>query len=150
MRRVSRGRRSQRIARIVGLAEHEERHECQQMMQVQQVLDKAVGKLTELLSYRQNYEAGSRQIGTVSAVRWQDYRRFLARLDQAVEFQNRLILDHRQSLEANQRRWREKRQRLEMLEQIQQRYFRAEADHDERQMQKLLDDLRPMESLFAD
>lgn len=150
MPRARNGRRSQKIARIVALAEHEERQECQQMMSVQRDLDQAVAKLNELLSYRLNYEARAGQRGSICAVRWQDYRRFLARLDQAVDSQDRQIGEQRRILNGRQQRWREKRRRVEMLEQIRQRYLRAEASHDERQMQKALDELRPMEQLFED
>ena len=141
-------KRARRLDKVVTLAELEERRECLEMRRAQHALDQAVGRLEDLLSYRRGYETTPMPFGSVAAVRWQDYRRFLSRLDEAVESQNRLVLSRRQLLEAHRRRWQEKRKRVGLLGQIRERYRRAEAERDERRMQKLLDDLKPMESLF--
>jgi flagellar FliJ protein len=143
-----RNSRVRRIDKVVTLAELEEQRECIEMKKVQKSLDQAVVRLEDLLSYRRGYEATPMPFGAVAAVRWQDYQRFLLRLDQAVDSQNRLVLDKRQLLDAHRRRWQEKRKRAGMLGEIRERYRRAEAVRDERQIQKLLDDLKPMEHLF--
>lgn len=141
-------RRSSRLDKVVTLAELEERRERAEMKKVQQALDQAIGRLEDLLSYRRGYEARRIPLGSVVAVRWQDYQRFLSRLDQAVDSQHQLVLSQKQLLDAHRRRWQEKRKRVGMLGQIKERYRRAEAERDERRMQKVLDDLKPMESLF--
>jgi flagellar FliJ protein len=142
-------RRSKRLDRVVMLAALEERNECLEMKKSQQALDKAETTLADLLASRQGYESGPAFFGSFDPVRWQDFRRFLCRLDQAVVAQNELIVNRTQQLQAHRQRWQAKRKRVEMLEQIRQRYLRAEADRDERQIQKVLDDLRPMEQLFG-
>jgi flagellar protein FliJ len=147
---VAADKRARRLDKVVTLAELEERRECLEMKKVQQALDQAIGRLDDLLSYRRGYEARPMPFGSVAAVRWQDYQRFLSRLDEAVDSQNRVVLNKQQLLEAHRRRWQDKRKRLGMLGQIRDRYRRAEAERDERQIQKVLDDLKPMERLFDD
>jgi flagellar protein FliJ len=141
-------KRVKRLDRIVTLAELEERHECLELRRVQQSLDQAAHTLEDLLSYRRNYEHGPISFSSVAAVRWQDYRRFLSRLDQAVVSQNELVSSRQQLLRVHQRRWQEKRRRVGVLDEIRQRYLRAAAERDERLMQKALDDLKPMEKIF--
>lgn len=128
----------------------EEQAECLELKKIQQNLDSAVGQLRELSSHQQRYDAGPLPQGSVGAPRWQDYQRFLARLGQAVAVQGESVENGERLLEAQSRRWREKRKRVEMLQQLLERYRKAKAERDEVQMQKTLDDLPQMEDLFGD
>ena len=141
-------KKAARLKKIVALAELEEQNECIEMKRVQQTLDQAVDRLAELDSYRRKYQADPPINGSIGAVRWQDYQRFLARLNKAVDSQNEFVNSNEQVLEAHRRRWQEKHKRVSLLEQIMQRYLKAEADRDERLMQKALDEMQPAAKSF--
>lgn len=134
-------KRSTRLQRIVQLAAMEERKERIQMGRSQQELDLAVSRLDELTSYRRGYDASQSVGSSYSAVRWQDYQNFLARLDQAVSAQAGSILSSEQNVDAHRHRWMAKRQRLDSLERALERYRAAENSQAERTLQKAIDDL---------
>lgn len=134
-------KRSDRMKRIASLAESEERKVCEEMGRVQQMLDKEIDRLEELEAYRRNYAQGFKAGGSVSPVRWQDYQNFLARLDLAVDAQKRQVMSNTETRDAHRRRWLVKRQKLESLERIVDRFRTAEELEAERREQKISDDL---------
>lgn len=134
-------KRSDRMKRIASLAETEERKVCEEMGRVQQTLEKERERLKELEDYRRNYEQGLDTSGSVSPVRWQDYQNFLSRLDLAVEAQKQQVLTGQETRDAHRRRWMVKRQKLESLQRIVDRFRNAEDLATERREQKVSDDL---------
>jgi flagellar FliJ protein len=141
-------RKASRLRKVVALAEREEQSECLEMKKVQQALDQAVDRLHELQTYRRKYQSEPKLKGSVGAVQWQDYQRFLTRLNQAVESQNHFVTTHSRTLEMHRRRWQEKHKRVGLLEKIMRRYLQAEAERDQRSMQKALDELQPAAKSF--
>jgi len=129
------------MQKLVALAEMEERRECIDMGKSQQDLSDAVGRLEELTRYRLAYGTAPRMGESFSAYRWHDYQNFLARLDQAVSVQKQFVLDGEKNVDAHRLRWMAKRQRLNSLEQVLDRYRQAEGTQMERALQKTLDDL---------
>lgn len=140
--------RSNRMKKIVALAEMEERRECIEMGKSQQELDQAVNRLEELTTYRLSYGVAPRAGDSFSAVRWHDYQNFLSRLDQAVTTQKQFVLDGEQNVDAHRHRWMAKRQRLQSLERVLERYRSAEVSQAERALQKTLDDLPGQGNIF--
>lgn len=134
-------KRSERIARIYTLARTEERRVCREMGESQRRLDEEMARLEDLRAYRQSYGGKQPASGSVAAVRWQDYRNFLTRLDQAVEAQDRVVQGGEEQRDAHRRRWMAKRQRLESLERVVDRYRKLEGEDLRREMQKAQDDL---------
>ena len=134
-------KRSDRIKKVIALADSEERRECLALGKAQRTLDDEINRLAELESYRRGYAERSQPGSSVSSVRWQDYQHFLNRLDSAVNAQKQLIVDGEQNIDVHRRRWLVKRQRLESLERVVERYRKAENIHGERLLQKALDDL---------
>jgi flagellar FliJ protein len=134
-------RRSSRIEKVVSIAGSEERRESLELGKAQRALDDEIDRLAELQNYRRGYAEKTLPDGSLSAVRWQDYQHFLNRLDRAVTAQQQLILDGERNIDAHRRRWMAKRQRLESLERVVERYRKSESAHDERLLQKALDDL---------
>ena len=98
-------------------------------------------KLGELNAYRENYAARARDAKALNSAHWKDYQNFLARLDQAARSQQQVVNDCRENLEVFRRRWLVKRQRVESLERVQERYRQQESAHADRVEQRLLDDL---------
>jgi len=142
-------KKANRLRKVVALAELEEQKECIEMKKVQQAYDHAVERLDQLTSHRLKYQSESQLNGNVGAVRWQDYQRFLSRLNQAVDSQSQFVNSSEQMLEAHRRRWQQKHKRVGLLEEIVQRYLKAEASRDERSMQKALDDMQPTAKSFG-
>lgn len=134
-------KRSQRMDVIRSVAEHEELEERKIMGKSQRLLDDAAERLADLRGYRERYASGQRPTSGAAAVRWQDFHRFLSRLDQAIAEQELVVRDGRQRREAHRKTWMVKRQRLESLTRIIDRFKREEAEADVRQTQKQQDAL---------
>jgi flagellar export protein FliJ len=77
----------------------------------------------------------------MSSAHLKDYHDFLHRLDTAVKAQQQLVRDSEKNLEAHRKRWIAKRQRLESLQRVLDRYQEEDQLHDARMEQKRLDDL---------
>lgn len=140
--------RSDRIQKIVSLAAADERRVSIAMGQSHQDLRAAMSQLDELSSYRREYAAKQTPGGTADALRWHDYQAFLSRLDLAVKAQQQLILDGEKNLDAHRRRWMAKRQRLDSLQRVLERYRSDERAEADRLTQKRLDDLPKPRDIF--
>ncbi len=114
----------------------------------QEELENAMSRLEELTTYRLGYGEAQNQGDSYSAIRWHDYQNFLARLDQAVKAQQQFVLDGEQNLDAHRHRWELKRQRLNALARVLERYREAEDFQAERALQKVLDDLPIRKNLY--
>ncbi len=132
-------KRSERMKVVQSIAAHEEQQECRVMGESQKKLEDELGRLEELNAYRQVYAAKGKLKKGLRALQWQDYHKFLNRLDQAVAAQEQAVRDGKSQREAHQKRWMAKRQRLESLSRIVDRYKDAEFQEIERQLKKLQD-----------
>lgn len=131
--------RSERMKVVQSIAEHEERKECRAMGESQKNLEDKMGRLEELNTYRQLYAAKGKLKNGLHALRWQDYQKFLNRLDQAVAAQEQVVRDGQTHREVHRKRWMVKRQRLESLSRVVARYKIEESIETERQLTRLRD-----------
>lgn len=106
-----------------------------------QHLDAQLDRLGELNAFRHNYANKNSTSTAVSSAHLKDYHDFLHRLDTAVKAQQQIVRDCEQNLEAHRKRWITKRQRLESLQRVLDRYQDEDNLHDARMEQKRLDDL---------
>jgi len=143
-------KRSDRIRKVASLARSDERKQCQVMGHSQRELDQRIQQLEELQSYRQSYLSSRKPTGSVHPTHWQDYQNFLQRLDQAVSAQELQVAEGRQSRDLHRRRWMVKRQRLDSLERVVDRYRQEEQSEQERRQQQQLDDLPETADFFVD
>lgn len=143
-------KRSHRLQKIVALAEAEERNLAILTGRSQQTLNEETSKLGELNAYRQSYAEKAGFNADLSSAHLKDYQRFLSRLDHAVRAQQQVVLDCEQRVELHRRRWMTKRQRVESLERVQERYQKQEYQHEERVEQREIDDLPPAPPLYDD
>ncbi|MEM6511625.1 MAG: flagellar export protein FliJ [Pseudomonadota bacterium] len=141
--------RSSRFQKIVKLAETDERRFAEATGASQRQLNDQVARLGELNAYRQEYAANTNSRGFTSAAQLKDYQDFLSRLDQAVLSQQQIIHDCEQNLERHRRQWQVKRQRLESLDRVRERYQREETALEERRLQRSIDD-RPTRQIRFD
>ena len=129
------------MEQIRAIADAEEKVSCRDMGASQRALDKEIERLNELKAYRQNYEQKRAEPRSASAGQWADYQRFLERLNEAVTAQTQVVLDSRQKLDLHRRHWMSRRQRLDSLGRVVERFRRQESTEEERREQKLLDEL---------
>ncbi|MCH8135162.1 MAG: flagellar FliJ family protein [Proteobacteria bacterium] len=131
--------RSERMKIVQSIAEHEEREECRAMGESQKNLQDKIGRLEELNTYRQLYAANGKLKTGLHALQWQDYQKFLKRLDQAVAAQEQVVCEGQTHREVHRKRWMVKRQRLESLSRVVDRYKAEESVAVERQLNRLRD-----------
>lgn len=134
-------KRSDKISKIVALAKSEEQRQGVLTGKSRRHLEEQLARLGELNAYRHSYAARSKLQANVSSAHWKDYQNFLQRLDSAVASQQKIVKDSELRLEVQRRRWLAKRQRLESLQKVLDRYRDEEGQHRDRQLQRALDDL---------
>lgn len=138
--------RSRKIGKVATLAASEERRFGQMAGRSRQKLNEQLDRLGELNAFRHTYANRSATKSTVSSAHWQDYQNFLQRLNTAVNAQQRIVQDCEQSVEVHRQRWMAKRQRLESLERVLEKYSAQDRLHEARMEQKLLDEVANSQS----
>ena len=133
--------RSRKIGKVARLAASEERRFGELAGKSRQQLNEQLERLGELNAFRHNYTNKSLKESTLSSAHMQDYQSFLRRLDTALGAQQQIVRDCEQKLEAHRRRWMAKRQRLESLERVLEKYSAEERVQQDRIEQKRLDEL---------
>ena len=133
--------RSRKIGKVVVIAEAEERRIGQLAGQSRQQLEEQQARLGELNAFRRTYATRTSAHSTVSSAHWQDYQSFLNRLDTAVKAQQQIVQDCERNLATHRQRWMAKRQRVQSLERVVDKYQAEERLQEARQEQKTLDDL---------
>ncbi len=141
-------KRSERMKIVHSVAEHEERQECRTMGEAQKSLQDEIDRLEELKACRQVYASKEELRKGVHTMQWQDYHRFLRRLDQAVAAQQQIVRDGKSLREAHRNRWMIKRQRQESLSRIVERFKKVEFDEIERQIRNNQDSQRILPSPY--
>ena len=134
-------KRSDKMRKIVALAETDERHQGVATGQSRRRLEEQVSRLGELNAYRHSYAQLAESFQRVDATRWKDYQTFMARLDEAIRSQQQIVRDSERNLERHRHNWQQKRQRLESLQRVLDSYCSDELRQSERREQKALDDL---------
>lgn len=129
------------MRRLAELAKTEERRECEELGRLQRSLDQDEKRLDDLEVYRKEYSqrfAGTRE---VVPARWQDYQNFLQRIDDAMTDQRNNIQVGKQARDAHRQRWLVKRQKLESIERVVDRFQKSEDAAAERKQQQIQDEL---------
>lgn len=129
------------MQKVFDIAKTDERKVCEEMGKVQRSLDAEISRLEELESYRRNYAEQFRGKKTLSPARWQDYQKFLQRIDAAVDAQREQVLAGRKNRDAHRRQWLAKKQKLDSLERVVDRHRKTEDQEEERRSQRALDDM---------
>ena len=133
--------RTRKIAKVATLAASEERALGEMAGRCRKHLDEQLDRLGELNAFRHNYARKNAPSTAMSSVHLKDYHDFLHRLDTAVRAQQQIVRESEQNLETHRKRWIAKRQRLESLRRVLDRYQEEDDLHDARMEQKRLDDL---------
>ncbi|MCO6412074.1 MAG: flagellar export protein FliJ [Thiogranum sp.] len=124
------------------VAQSREQAAMRKLGQSQQYLDEQCRKLDELRAYREQYtrEFESCGGGGLGAMRLQDYRVFLGRLNEAVRQQEAIIAKCQSQHEKNRQLWLETRGRAQAIENVVQGYCREERRQMDRKEQREQDE----------
>lgn len=142
--------RSRKIGKVTRLAESEERRFGELAGHAQHSLEEQRVRLGELHAFRHNYASRATVSTTVRAAHMQDYHNFLSRLDLAIKTQEQIVRDYEQRAAVHRQRWLAKRQRVESLQRVLEKYRVEDKAHEARLEQKRLDELpNTMASHFA-
>jgi flagellar FliJ protein len=120
--------RSKRMIPVVKVAENREQAAARVMGEAQQRLAAQLRKLEELITYRDQYSSEFQQRSGqgMGVARLQDYRLFLARLNDAIQHQERVVERCQQDVERQRRHWMSTRTRTQALGKVVDRYRREE------------------------
>ncbi len=140
--------RTERLQRVFRLSEAEELAACRNVARAQERLDEELARLEELKAYRLGYGDARTRPQAIGSLQWQDYQRFLERLDEAIAVQSRVVQDGRSRRDLYRRRWLAKRRQADSLERVMTRIRDEETAAHERELQKISDDLPRSENLF--
>lgn len=131
--------RSERLRPIVEIAEHAEREASAAMASAETRLEEQSRLLLELERYHAEYASNS--LTGADAVRLQDFRLFMDRLEQAIARQRELIarleaeaVDHRDT-------WVSRRSERKALDNAAARYAAGEAREEQRREQAHIDEI---------
>jgi flagellar FliJ protein len=122
---MTKSKRMQPVARV---ADQRERQAAVEMAEFRRFLDAQQAKLDELNNYRNDYarhfeEAGR---GGMDAARMADYRRILARLNDAIAYQEQRLAGLHNDYVRVRQRWTDTRTRAAALEKVMERYREEE------------------------
>lgn len=130
--------RSKRMTPVVKVAESREQAAARVLGEARQRLEQQQRKLEELTTYRDQYSLEFQQCSGqgMGVARLQDFRLFLARLNEAIEQQRRLVERCQQDCERRRLQWVATRTRTQALGKVVDRYQREEQRVAERREQR--------------
>ena len=134
--------RSKRMTPVVKVAENREQAAARLLGEARQRLEQQQRKLEELTTYRDQYSREFQHCSGqgMGVARLQDFRLFLARLNQAIEQQQRVVERCRQDCERQRLNWVDSRTRTQALGKVVDRYQREERHQAERREQHETDE----------
>ena len=134
-------KRSERIGALADLEQHESDAAARVLAEGQRVLRERETVLAELRRYRDDYvNMGRLRSRSVTVVAFQDYQRFVARLDEAIAQQSKLVAAAQADCEARRNAWIAARGRAVSLEKAVERCEEVERRTDARREQSRLDE----------
>ena len=103
----------------------------------------AKAKLELLLQYREEYARRFQTAGQsgLSPLAWKNFQDFLARLDEAIEQQGRVVANSSNNTAAGQRHWQQQRIKLKAIDTLSVRHDRLEQALEAKREQKLSDEI---------
>jgi flagellar FliJ protein len=130
--------RSERLEPATRVAQARERDSARELGEYRKVLDTLEARLAELTRYRDEYVQRLGQVGNrgMGALALNEYRGFIARLNEAINYQQAKVTDARTELERRRRRWGATRTRVAALDKVVARYAADDARAQERREQK--------------
>lgn len=132
--------KSKRIKPIVNLAENHEKAAARELGDRLKNLDFHEKRLEELLQYREEYHRKLSGAQGLDARALQEYHIFLARLNEAIHQQKKLVQQAGKERDDSRETWLGKRTRTQALNKVVDRYRADELKQAERKEQKETDE----------
>jgi flagellar FliJ protein len=134
--------RSKRMQSVQHLAHNREQDAVRKLGESQQYLDAQQIKLQELRAYRDEYAKAFESSGGagLDALRIQEYRAFLGRLNQAIQQQETVIAQCSARHEQTRRQWLATHSHSQAIDKVLERYRQQERKQEERKEQQELDE----------
>jgi len=134
--------RSKRMQSVQHLAHNREQVAVKKLGESQQYLDAQQAKLQELRAYRDQYARAFESTGGegLDALRIQEYRVFLGRLNQAIQQQEAVIAQCSARHEQTRQQWLETHSHSQAIDKVLERYRQQERKQQERKEQQELDE----------
>ncbi len=129
-----------RFGGLKDLADGREAQAARGLAQSLHALRTKEAQLRELRDYLDEYRR-EEQDAALDAARWENSRRFLSRLNDAVTLRESELDAARARYEEEADRWRRSHRHTKALEQLVEKYYREELRNVERRDQKELDEL---------
>ena len=134
--------RSKRMQSVQHLAHNREQDAVRKLGESQQYLAAQQTKLQELRAYRDEYAKAFESSGGagLDALRIQEYRAFLGRLNQAIQQQESVISQCSARHEQTRQQWLVTRSHSQAIDKVLERYRQQERQQEERREQRELDE----------
>jgi flagellar FliJ protein len=131
-----------KYALLVRLAEEKQEAAAERMRQAQARLAEALSRLDQLDAFRGEYRQRLQQSGErgIPVAQWQDFRRFIARLDDAMTTQQTEVDRCKQTFLLARQAWNNERKQLKAFEMLIEREREHLAALEGKRQQKLSDE----------
>lgn len=131
-----------KYALLVRLAEEKQEAAAERMRQAQAKLADALSRLDQLDAFRNEYRQRLQQGGEkgMPVLQWQDFRRFIARLDEAMHSQQAEVDRCKQTFLLARQAWNNERKQLKAFETLIEREQVRQAALESKRQQKLTDE----------
>ncbi len=129
---------SKRLKPVQQVAASKELKAARSMGQAKQNLAQQEAKLLQLKLYHQEYLERFQQASAqgISVTQLQEYRAFLAKLDSAIQEQEKIVADSATRHTTQRDNWKQKRTRTQALGKVVERYRKEERKTEDRNEQK--------------
>lgn len=129
---------SKRLKPVQQVAANRERNAARTFGQARQHLAQEEAKLAQLKQYHQEYLDRFNQVASqgMSVTQLQEYRAFLAKLDEAIQQQQKVVAASLANHSSHKDNWKQKRTRTQALGKVVERYRREERKAADRVEQK--------------
>jgi flagellar FliJ protein len=134
--------RSERMEPVRQVLEGTEQARARELTEGQKRLAEAEAKLTELCTYHGEYLRAYRQRAEdgTSVTKLRDFQAFLARLEQAMSQQEKVVATAREAVAAQRRNWQGAARQVKAVDSVVDRWRRDEVRAGERRDQKETDE----------
>lgn len=133
---------SKRLKPVQQVAATRERNAARNMGQARRHLVQEEAKLLQLRQYHQEYLERFQKAASqgISASQLQEYRAFLAKLDQAIQQQEKIVAASVTNHSNQKDNWKQKHTRTQALGKVVERYRKEERKDEDRKEQKANDE----------
>ncbi len=135
--------RSKRLQPVSRLAKDKEKKDSQSLAAARGELESQQKKLDELLSYKEEYliDFNRRAQRGVNGAQISQYRQFIVRLDDAIDHQQKLVIQCKTKVQQSVQVWQESRGRAQALENVIDKAENEERKQQDKKEQRQADEL---------